>query len=216
MRLLILAVSSHNGGRCVAGKAAGDGRWLRLVTQIGPVPACQMQLQSGGAAKVGDVLEVSLQDDKPRTGAKTPHQIENRLLADSRWRKIGRARYSELAERADNPEALWKNGRDSGRGRNNCVSPPVGASGSLLLVQARNVEVAWEQNAYDGKNRPHAKFRFKGEDYILRVTDRRIPCPWGQGDRSFPECFICVSLAGEFRGLHSKLAAAIIEPERLP
>ena len=216
VRMVCLAASSHNGGRCVAGKTVDGGRWIRLVTEAGPVSESQLVLPNGEKAKVGDVLEVAIRDDKPRTGPKTSHQVENRLLADSRWRKIGRVRYRDLWSLADRPAALWRNGRSSGCGQNNGVPSPVNEAGSLLLVRALDIGIAWERNPFTGKSHPHAKFRLNGENYAIRVTDRRISCPWGRGDCSFPECLVCVSLTGEFKNLHSKLAAAIIEPERLP
>ena len=184
----------------------------------GALPVDRLRLSNGETAEVGDIVDIHVQNDDPQTGPKTAHQIENRLLANSEWQKISRVRYGDLGEYADHPNELWQNGKDSSVGQNNGIPAPIAVSGSLLLIRARDVQVVWKRNPYAGKKQPYAQFQWKDTDHSLRLTDRRPPnlCPWGQGRNfSFPECFLCVSLTGEYRNLHVKLAACIIEPERL-
>ena len=219
-RILILAASSQNGGRCVAGKTIDDKCWIRPVGDAGALPVNRLRLSDGETAEVGDIVDIHFQNDDPQIGPKTAHQIENRLLANSEWQKVSRVRYGDLGEYADHPNTLWQNGKDSGLGQNNGIPAPIAVSGSLLLIRVRDVQVVWKHNPYSnsGKKQPYAQFQWKATEHSLRLTDCRPSnlCPWRRGNFSFPECFLCISLTGEYYNLHVKLAACIIEPERLP
>ena len=187
-----------------------DRRWIRPVVGTDGVPEARLTLDGGGRAEVGDIVELSLLGENP----KTDHQTENRLLADSPWRKIGRARYRDLPAFADPvPGPLWRNGESTRGGNNDCVSRPSRAGGSLLLFPARDVIADWEADAppQDAADRRRAKFSLNGADYSLRLTDTAPPRLFSR------ECFVCASLTSEYRdGRCHKLAACIIAPERLP
>ena len=210
-RLLILAASAQPGGRCVAGKSVDDKRWIRPVAGglDGGIPDARMILECGGAARVGDIVEIALMDENP----KSDHQTENRLMADSPWKKIGRARYRDLSDFADSVSGpLWRNGESTRLGLNDCVSSPSRPEGSLLFFAARDVIADWETDAppADAIDRRRARFSLNGEDYLLRLTDLRPPRLF------FRECFVCASLTSRYRdGRCHKLAACIIEPGRL-
>ena len=209
-RLLILAMSAQPDGRCVAGKTVDDRRWIRPVVGGDGVPESRMDLAGGGRADVGDIVEISLLGENP----KSDHQTENMLMANSPWRKVGRARYRDLPQFADPvPGPLWRNGESTRFGQNDCVSNPSQTGGSLLLFPARNVIADWEADAppEDAADRRRARFSLNGADYSLRLTDTRKPRLF------FRECFVCASLTSEYKdGRCHKLAACIIAPERLP
>ena len=210
-RLLILAASAQPGGRCVAGKTLDDDRrWIRPVVGREGVPESRLGLAGGGRADVGDIVEIPLLDENP----KSDHQTENRLMADSPWRKVGRARYRDLPQFADAiPGPLWRNGESTQFGENDCVSRPCRTGGSLLLFPARNVIADWEAEVppSDAADRRRARFSLNGAAYSLRLTDTRKPALF------FRECFVCASLTSEYKdGRCHKLAACIIDPGRLP
>ena len=222
-RLVILAASAQPGGRCVAGKTMDARRWVRPVAggHGDGVPDSRLALECGGTAAVGDIVEMALLDQNP----KSDHQTENRLMADSPWKKTGRARYRDLSAFVDSvPGPLWQNGESTQFGENNCVSNPLAQEGSLRLFRAQDVKVEWVSDGYDGpRHRPYAVFRLNNSAYRIRVTDRREHSPWerpigNRVDCLIPDCFVCVSLTQKFSGDNRchKLIACIIEPERLP
>ena len=219
-RILILAASFQQGGRCVAGKAVDDKRWIRPVLDASGdgVPVACLALNGGGLAVVGDIVEMGLSDQKPESG----HQTENRLITGSPpWKKAGRVRYSDLDAYADDASApLWAGGENTLHGENNCVTAPAKGEGSLRFFRAQNVTVEWVDSDFSARKTPYAFFRTGGADYRMRVTDRRAssPHPWKNGDCRIAECFICASLTQKYSedSRCHKLVACIIEPERLP
>ena len=218
-RILILAASFQGDGHCVAGKAVDDKRWIRpVVGNSGEgVPDSRLALADGELAEVGDIVEMALSDQKLESN----HQTENRLITGNPpWKKVGRVRYSDLGEYADDPPApLWASGEKTGNGKNNCVSAPVEAEGSLRFFRAENVEVKWmDDGLHEEKSRPYAVFPMGDVDYRMRVTDYRPFSPWKNGDCRIAECYVCASLTQKYSEdlrCH-KLVACIIEPERLP
>ena len=229
-RLVILAASAQPGGRCVAGKTMDGRRWVRPVfdaEESGGIPAGHIILTCEQATMAGDIVEMDLLGQNP----KTDHQIENRLMVEgARWRRVGRIRYRDLEQYADDMSGgLWPSGESTRFGENNCVSSPARADGSLRLFRARglSVEMIEDNPDHPGEKRPYAVFQLNGADHRIRVTDRRDRPEsflralrlWRFRPRRsfFPECFVCASLASTFRdGRCHKLIACIIEPERLP
>lgn len=208
-RLLILAASAQPGGRCVAGKSVDDRRWIRPVAGPDGLPEARLTLAGGGRAEVGDIVEMALLDENP----KSDHQTENRRLADAPWKKIGRARYRDLPDFADAvPGPLWRNGESTRFGKNDCVSRPARAGGSLLFFAAEQLIADWETDVPppDAADRRRAVFSLNGADYSLRLTDLRPPQLFCR------ECFVCASLTSAYKdGRCHKLAAAVIAPGRL-
>ena len=215
-RIVVLAASAQPGGVCVAGKTEEDKRWIRPVAKPGGdgLPAARLHL-AGGRAMVGDIVEMTLSDQALNAG----HQAENRLLCDFPWKKAGRIRYSQLGEYADDISgALWQNGESTQLGRNNRVSAPSAADGSLRLFRAGGLQVRWVINEISDNARPYAAFRLNGENYEFCVTDVWGAAPWKDSDCDIPDCFVCASLTQKYvkDGRCHKLAACIITPERLP
>ena len=222
-RMVCLANSRKMSGRCVAGKEIlPDGRfggWFRPVSarEDEEVSERERQYADGGDPRLLDVIDVPVLGARP-----TLHQRENWLLdPERRWEFVRRVRPSALARLADPPAPLWVDGYSSQEGRNDRVHlrAASGLRDSLRLIWTDNIELivsAPGVSRGDFRRVVRARFRYRGTDYGIRVTDpayeeRYLEMPVGEypiGGR-----FIAASLAERpYHGYYYKLIAAIIDP----
>ena len=215
-RIVCLANSRMPRGSCIAGKVLeSDGRpgsWVRPVggRENEGVAARESRYADGGAPSLLDIMDVPLLSAQPKD-----HQQENWLLdPNHRWAKVGRLGLVDLSEWTDEPETLWVNGCSTSKGHNDRVkaSDADSPGNSLCLIKV-NLNV-WVFDYY--YRRVQGRFRHKGTDYWLWVTDpdyEQEYKPRPDGRYQLGECFVTVSLAGANRdGYCYKLIAAIIKP----
>ncbi len=96
-RIICLANSLKRSERCIAGIEPATGRWIRPVTAHldGRVPR-PTRLVAGAEPRLLDLLEIPLADTGPDYG----FESENRLILPGAWRRVGRARASDLLNTA--------------------------------------------------------------------------------------------------------------------
>jgi hypothetical protein len=101
-RIVCLANSRKLSGRCIAGKELLGERpsgWLRPVSarEHEEVSEEERQYSDGSEPQVLDIIEVPLLDARPKG-----YQQENWLLDPTKdWKKVGRAKWTDLDRLAD-------------------------------------------------------------------------------------------------------------------
>lgn len=225
VKMVCLASSRKNTGRCVAGRsfrAEKFGKWVRVVSAR---PTRELQegervCEDGTSAKVLDIVEVPILQPAPEH-----YQTENQLLDTTQgWRRLGRVTWDALQSAVEEPETLWVNGHSSSYlGENDRV--PLSALGSIrnslylirpsgLLLRSTGVPDKRGRT----KVRIRAEFEFRGQRYNLAVTDPelpwvlKLPLLFSDGTVAVPQGLLCVSLGEVFDGFAYKLVATIICP----
>ena len=220
-RIVCLANSRKNAGRCVAGKEMSDdakpGNWIRPVSsrENEAVSEDERSYPDGNDPEVLDIIELSLLIPKPKG-----YQQENWLLNPSlQWRKAGRLGWDDLSQLAEPEAPLWTNGFHSRSGENDQVPEDIAAAHdtSLRLVQVDDLTVTISEPPRPSANYPILRGRFThcNEVYCFRITDPisesgsvDLPC----GEYPVGERYLTVSLGEPFEGNAYKLIAAIIRP----
>ncbi|HNP15721.1 MAG TPA: hypothetical protein PKI99_04620 [Terrimesophilobacter sp.] len=222
-RLLCLANSRKLNGRCVAGiELSGEQRlgWVRPVSarEHEEVSEYERQYEDGSDPRVLDVMDVPLLEARPKG-----YQQENWLLdPDHYWRKVRRARWSDLLRLADPMAPLWIDGNSTYNGRNDRIDlvQAGGLDSSLRLVHVDRLTLSVFKpgEAFGNpKRRVQGRFVLHGAEYHLWVTDPGYEREYLQrpdGDYALGECFLTVSLGEPHNDACYKLVAAIMERGR--
>jgi hypothetical protein len=229
-KMLVLASSTKHGGRCVAGRewlgGTADqpqlGGWIRPLGEknqgaIGDLKAKLWRnlpsSQRGRFVKPGDLVEIDLEDqDSP------DFQCENRKMKSGTW--INLVKEIPLIEPLfgaveDDPSALWlpssANGLKPDRVPVTQLSEHSTPDQSLFCIQPANLQF------HGPYGKVGAKFRFKGENYDLKITDPSFnPDEFDPQDRG--NCRLVISLGtpyspnGDNVEYHFKLVAAVLCP----
>src|SRR5262249_4952663 len=144
-----------------------------------------------------DVMNVALLEARPKG-----HQRENWLLDGSHsWQKIGRFGWKELAGLADPAGPLWINGCSTFNGRNDQIPlAQAGFTSSLRLVRVDRLSLSVFKpgEAFGNlKRRVQGRFRYRGTEYRLWVTDPRYEREYlaqSDGEYEIGESYVTVSL----------------------
>lgn len=227
-RILCLANSKKNSGRCLAGReilTAGPGPWIRPVSArpTEEVSEYERQYQDGTDPRVLDLIDIPLIEAKPHAC-----QSENWLLeADSYWVKAGQVNWAQLQQFVEAPPTLWSNCSSTNIGLHDEMPRALADAlpNSLHLIHVRNLQLqilvpgaAWGNY----KKRVQGRFTHNGVDYWLWVTDPVIERQFlAREERTYDigECCLCVSLGEPFKKSNSgdefryKLVAAVIQRE---
>lgn len=178
------------------------------------VSAAERRLMDGSEPCVLDVINVPVSRAHPHG-----YQQENWLLDPGRrWGKVGRIRWDDLPQWADQAKTLWNNGHSSRSGFNDRVPEDLAFSlrSSLCLIKIDRLEVLISQNIASNTYRLRGKFKYHGNDYSLRITDpvsEKAAAELGAGSFVVDEDrFLTISLGEPFEGFAYKLIAAIIRP----
>ena len=220
-RIICLANSRKNHGRCVAGRVVGSGtEWVRPVSDrpTEEVSEYERQYPDGSDPRVLDVIDVPLLKPHPKS-----YQQENWLLdADEYWLRAGDADWNRVKAFSENPESLWANGNHTYWGLNNRMSLDVASTHrtSLVLIHVKQLRLRVfppNQKFGDAKRRVQAQFTHRGTGYRLRVTDPGYEKEYLKlADDLYDvgESLLTVSLGEPYEGHVYKLVAAIIERAR--
>lgn len=176
-RIVCLANSYKNGGRCIAGIEIANGNfgpWIRPVShrQGRAINIAEQTCTDGSTCVPLDVLDIDFEAALPQG-----YQSENVLFAQgNRWVKAGVAPVDGL-----NPvlhaghTPLWPNTGSTGNGQNDKISTENLAhiGSSLALVRPQNATVRVFQNPYRQAGHLDVRVRFDwgGEVNDLKLTD---------------------------------------------
>lgn len=220
-KIVCLANSRKNFGRCVAGKEAissGYGPWIRPISSrpSAEVSHQERSFENGQDLRVLDIIEI------PMIGA-TPslHQSENHVIdATSYWVKSGELPWGELETLVEKPSGLWPNGDSSYNGKNDRVKLEIASrlTNSLTLIEPETLTVV-VQPEWGNKRRVRAHFRYQNMNYVLPVTDpvaSQYFLAKPDGEYPLTDAYLCVSLGEAFTdGCCYKIVAAIISRQPL-
>lgn len=216
IRIVCLANSRKQSGRCVAGLRTDGGGWIRPVSAEGPLTRRHYMLDNNTEAMVLDIIDVNLRNHVPK-----PYQPENWLIGRLPWRLVARPappKYIALIRQSiENGPELFGNTLDRVPLKSITQEP---VTTSFALVIPKNLE--WHITAsIRGSRQIRARFTLSGCQYSLVVTDPRWEhhfIPFNEGFYSSKQVSIenderllfTISLGGPFRGECYKLIAAII------
>ena len=223
-RILCLANSKKNSGRCVAGRevaSAGAGPWIRPVSDRPgeEVSENERQYKSGADPKLLDVIDVPLVRAAPHAC-----QTENWLLdPHNYWCRVRQANWTELLQFTETPAELWVNQHSTYHGRNDeipqALADALPGSLYLILVDCVDLHAFAPQEAFGNpKRRVQARFTHAGVGYALWVTDPVVEREYlarPDGHHRLGECCLTISIGEPFQknngqSYRYKLVAAII------
>lgn len=218
-RVVCLANSRREGGRCIAGKEKlADGSfagWIRPVSidSGGALSELERCYEDRNEPQVMDIVDIPLIYHRPDR-----HQQEDWLLNSKEYLvKVGRVEWSELERLVDPTEPLWTNGYSAARGLNDRVPRSVAETlqDSLRLIRVNSLTIRVSTEEVRGRLEQQVRgwFRHSGTDYGLPVTDPGYEGDLVDGDYQLGESFLTVSLGEPYKGHCYKLIAAIIERE---
>lgn len=213
-RIVCLANSRREGGRCVAGRellgSRTLGEWIRPISsqETHAVPRRE-RLCQGRDPRVLDIIDVRLLGHYPASP-----QVENWLIDTSRsWSRAGSFPLAQLDRFIDTSGPLWIDGYSSASGANNQVptSRAYELADSLRLVKVSPVELIVHEPW--NKRRVEATFTYSQCQYRLRVTDPVIEERYlnmEDGGYVLDDAYLTVSLGEPYEGYFYKLVAAVI------
>lgn len=228
--MLCLANSKKHSGRCIAGReltSVGAGPWIRPVSARPgeEVSETERQYENGQDPQVLDIISVPLIQAAPHAC-----QTENWLLdPDKYWRKIDRVGWTKLLTFVETPASLWPNVLSTYHGSNDELPSAIGDAlpNSLCLINVPEVRLSVfaPSEAYGNpKRRVQGKFRYRGSQYALWVTDPIIESEYkakNNGEYQLAECCLTISIGEPFtktgkEGQYRyKLVAAVIQRSQL-
>ena len=198
-RIVCLANSRKQDGRCVAGKLYTKdnfGAWLRPISirEGEELSEQERQISKGVEPALLDLLEFTISKHKP-----SAHQSENYTInPQHRFKKVGQASAEALIKVVDNPTNLWIMGYQSKTfGKNDLVPPNriSEVSNSLYLINPHSFSIQVVQGTYDLQVR--GQFSYLGADYNLRITDPVVEerfKPKGIGEYKIEDVLLTISL----------------------
>ncbi len=215
-RIICLANSRKNQGRCIAGlefDGARIGNWIRPVSGRSgeEISLDEARLADGNQPRVLDLLEVPLLRPSPKAC-----QVENYLIAEERtWSRAGRFHRTGLVAICQDVEHLWVDGQSSKAGLNDRITIEEADRLDSSLALVRPNWLALVVSVFEGRKRLRAHFALGGVKYRLIVTDPIVENDFFQlGVGRFPmgvESVLCVSLSEPFEGFRYKLVASVID-----
>lgn len=204
VKIVCLANSGKNSGRCIAGIDTVSKKWIRPVSKVdgGALSVDQCNVFEGSILRLAKPLDII--DIGNVTPAPEPGQPENYSLASTSWTTSGQVTASSLAH-------LVTKDRELIHGTSDKVYEQdvqyIAASLCLIKVSAPRFEVRITQF---GREQLRAIFEYAGATYNLSVTDTQS---WAWDARANPTAFsrgdwlFTISLGGTFRGARYKLVA---------
>jgi hypothetical protein len=209
-KIIVLANSKKNGGRCIAGKSLSSTpyfSWVRPVADRGnnSIMRNEYTYESGGEPRLLDVAEISLIGP-----CGEPPQTENWILNNSvKWKKAMELNLDLLPIFTDPDASLWIDGFSSSGGFNDRVPEKLIGSvqSSLRLIAVNDLRIQF----FGDKARGF--FNYLGENYGLVVTDPvqiNHLRSMGSGEYAVGDVFLTISLGEYYQGYRYKLIAAII------
>jgi hypothetical protein len=215
-RIICLANSRKNQGRCFAGKELKNGRirsWIRPVSELpsGQLSTATTRYADGHEAALLDLVDVTLISPQAED-----FQTENHIVdVKTQWVKTGEYPVADIDQLLDDAPTLWINGYESGKGLNDRVPEQMAKEelqSSLLLIRPDDL-VLRVTRPWDRKEL-RARFSFHGIMYDFKITDPPLESEYLKLDvgqyGADDVVALCVSLAPAFNGNCYKLVAGVI------
>jgi hypothetical protein len=203
-RIVLLANSRKNSGRCLAGIEIHNERycgWIRPVSaRVGKeLSEHEREFENGTDPQVLDIIDVPLDHANPYAC-----QVENWLIDEKYyWIKVGAWNWQQASMLAENPATLWINDESTYNGLHDQIAQNAAAvlPSSICLIKVDTVDIhVLVPGATFGnhKKRVQARFKFNGVDYWLWITDPNIERAYLSGSQAnahFGKCLLTVSLS---------------------
>jgi hypothetical protein len=228
MRILCLADSRKNSGRCVAGRVIGGeqhGQWIRPISSraTGELSDDDRRYQNGKTVRVKDVVSIPLKSQRSHA-----FQLENHVIDENYyWEFERKAEWEEiytLVEQVDGE--LWDNSSSGYYGVHDRIAEAAAPDivtefgGSLVLIEVHDlvIKVSMEGAAFgNGKRKVRGQFSCSKCQYLIAVTDPRVETIFlAKNDGSYPvgRAILCLSLGEPYNDHVYKLIAAVFLPPR--
>jgi hypothetical protein len=215
--IVCLANSRKTSGRCIVGKEIVDrriGQWIRPVSdrESREVSESERQYSNGTDPRLLDIIGIWFEQPIPIC-----HQTENHIIdPECYWEKIGTFSWQDIPKLLDhrlkaNPitEDFMSIFDDE---------PTIKDSVYLIKVENVTILVGPKAPEYSSKRNVRARFDYRGESYLIDVTDpyiERIYLAKSNGEYVLSSPYLCVSLGEIFTdGFCYKFVAAILTEDR--
>ena len=219
---VVLASSRKYGGYCIAGKEWADGRigsWIRPVSRRANGELTEEEVRMSNKKLPGcmDIVEVEIQCPSHHA-----YQKENFFAVEKQpWMWQWKLPDAALAKLLDHPDNLWLEGFSSTNGLNDRVPEEIVVNNdapSLYLIQPDNFSILVTDDLY-GRKKVTARFTYRGEPYLLSVTDMMIEReylmkPQDEYPLDNKNIYLTISLGEPFNGFCYKLIAAVMMQNR--
>ena len=228
-QIVCFANSRKPHGKCFAGKDIEDKTWIRPISNRGSESLdideecirgnnCKCIRCNPIIPALLDVVEVELEEY-----AGDAHQVENYIIGDLKWKKIGELNTEYVDQFLDScTGGLWVDGFGTWHRKNDRVPVSMGSflNDSLKLIEVKKLILQVVVEGLDFGN-PRKKvngiFLYNGNEYIIPVTDEVIERKYLQlveGNYSFStsekRILLCLSMGKEYKGYIYKFIAGVI------
>ncbi|MEW6171037.1 MAG: hypothetical protein AB1472_05730 [Candidatus Omnitrophota bacterium] len=206
--IVCLANSRRLQGRCVAGRDIKTNEWIRPVSSGETLTIDQIRLKDRSIPDLLDIIRIPCKERAPIFC-----QPENILIEAGTWEKLGR--YDKKIENlCDHPKLLWWNDKPSQDRVDEEFLKKNKVDQSLFFIRPDSIIIRRHLRAeYGIKTR--AVFSYNSVEYDFGVTDIDIEDEYKEkacGDYKLNtrQIYLCISLAGAFKGNCYKLVAGVV------
>jgi len=218
-RIVCLANSWKNHGRCVAGIDLDSKEWIRPVNPGGDkLYESQIKYQNGDQPQVLDIIDIPLGRKEPLN-----YQPENYIInPDRKWQCVDKFSFEDLVDLSCSgnnicPYCDFFNENSDSIFANNFIFTEC--EDSLSLIKPQDLKIKKRERPQRGPQ-IRGEFWFGGKYYDLAITDDKFKSPfYGRYSRlneygyykiDTDEVYLTISLGEELNEKHYKLIAAVI------
>lgn len=218
-RIVCLANSWKNHGRCVAGVDLDTGKWIRPVNPGGAkLYKSQIKNQFGNQPQVLDIINIPLKEKEPLY-----YQPENYIIdSESEWQLEGRYEFDRLADLSCSGNDICIECNFFDENSDSIFTDNfmfLECKDSLSLIKPKELKIKKRKRTKYGPQ-IRGEFLFGDKNYDLAVTDDKFKSPfYGRNSRlneygyyklDTDEIYLTISLGEELNEKHYKLVAAVI------
>ncbi len=213
--IICLANSRKFNERCIAGIELATGKWVRPVspTKDGSIPLSLLDIE-GSPVKPLDIIDVPLSDQHQG------YEVENRLLLDGEWRRIGQKDILDLLPFCEDELIHNLPGWERAVPYEDLLHLPLAERRTLQLVFSEEVNFFLKSGwGVTGKSSWRASFSLVGKEH-LSVTDDDLVTKLQAGDNLQEPFLLTLSLSQPFikdkTDIHSRQACYRLVAFALP
>ena len=185
-KIVCLANSYKEGGRCIAGIDLDTSKWIRLVSSE---PGGKLPTHKVSSINILDVIEISVAGDVSDEGC----QSENQLWRDIKWKKIDRMKSEDLLDYCEDDRVILHNSEKS---------IPIEYFSTIPRERWKSLQLVRQTNiTFKYKDWPEGR-KYKARLWLsdakpldLSITDPNILQKLKRDEKISKNCIITVSLA---------------------